>query len=101
LPPTTNVQSTQTGVTDKVMGCSYGFELGCAKARLGPKGHSETCPYGGLGLSSSCLEVCVYSDDSELVHGRPSPYSLVCGNLSSYQCFLKYFLTDQGATTAV
>ena len=26
---------------------------------------------------------------------------LVCGNLSSYQCFLKYFLTDQGATTAV
>src|SRR5690606_21208582 len=27
--------------------------------------------------------------------------SLVCGNLSSYQCFLKYFLTDQGATTAV
>src|SRR5690606_14196535 len=26
---------------------------------------------------------------------------LVCGNLSSYQCFLKYFLTEQGATTAV
>src|SRR5690606_30600661 len=27
-----------------------------------------------LGLCSSCLEVCVYSDDSEFVYGKPSPY---------------------------
>src|SRR5690554_6137729 len=32
--------------------CAFGF----AMARLGPKGHSETCPYGG----SDCLAGCIY-----------------------------------------
>src|SRR5690606_7201416 len=41
----------------------YGCGFGCAKARLGPKGRSETCPYGGVGLSSFCLAACAYTDD--------------------------------------
>src|SRR5690606_12154693 len=44
-------------------GVGLGCVCGCAKARLGPKGRSETCPSG----SSFFLAACVFSDDSELV----------------------------------
>ena len=62
-------------------------------------------------------ELClknVYTDLQQLIEESNAPTNkslatfkpktikgLVCGNLSSDQCFLKYFLTDQGATTAV
>src|SRR5690606_17571429 len=73
-----NARSAQTGEADKLMGrsadhdptgwtapygCGLGGVFGCAKARLGPKGRSETCPSG----SSFFLAACVFSDDSELV----------------------------------
>src|SRR5690606_256506 len=48
--------------------CELG--LGCAKARLGPKRRSETCPYGGVGLGSFCLAACAYYDYSEIVPGK-------------------------------
>src|SRR5690606_8795413 len=48
----------------------YGCGFGCAKARLGPKGRSETCPSGCLCLGSSCLAVCLYSGVSEFVLGK-------------------------------
>ena len=56
------------------MGGGYGCGFGCAKARLGPKGRSETCPSGGvcLCLGSFCLAVCLYSGVSELVLGKLS-----------------------------
>src|SRR5690606_13577423 len=80
------------------MGVGLGCVFGCAKARLGPKGRSETCPSG----SSSCLSSCLYSGVSEFVPGKPSPYSLFPGpyprSLLSYSLCLMWRFTDHDPT---
>ena len=55
----------------------------------------------GLLTSSLLIQKYAYSPNKLIKKFNDIFLILVCGNLSSYQCFLKYFLTDQGATTAV